>query len=46
MPPPVNYTAASSVAVMKQVIDTNIELVQNAEVGLDKRIAAISELTM
>lgn len=42
MPPPVNYTAASSVAVMKQVIDTNIELVQNAEVGLDKRIAAIS----
>lgn len=42
MPAPVNYTAASAVAVMKQVIDTNIELVQNWEEGLDKRIAAIS----
>ena len=42
MPAPVNYTAASAVSIMKQVIDTNIELVQNAEVGLDKRISAIS----
>jgi hypothetical protein len=42
MSAPVNYTAASAVAVMKQVIDTNIELVQNWEEGLDKRISAIS----
>jgi hypothetical protein len=42
MPAPTNYTAASAVAVMKQVIDSTIELVQNSEQGLDKRISAIS----
>jgi hypothetical protein len=42
MPPPVNYTAQSAIAVMRQVIDTNIELSQNLDVGLDRRIATIS----
>jgi hypothetical protein len=42
MAPPVNYTAQSAIAVMRQVIDTNIELSQNLDVGLDKRIATIS----
>lgn len=42
MAPPVNYTAQSAIAVMRQVIDTNIELSQNLDEGLDRRIASIS----
>jgi hypothetical protein len=42
MAPPVNYTAQSAIAIMRQVIDTNVKLSQNMDVGLDKRIATIS----
>lgn len=42
MPAPVNYTAQSAIAVMRQVIDTNIELSQNLDEGLDRRIATVS----
>lgn len=42
MPAPVNYTAQSAIAVMRQVIDTNIELSQNLDTGLDRRIATVS----
>lgn len=42
MPAPQNYTAQSAIAVMRQVIDTNIELSQNLDEGLDRRIATVS----
>ncbi len=42
MPAPTNYTAQSAIAVMRQVIDTNIELSQNLDEGLDRRIATVS----
>ncbi len=42
MPAPVNYTAQSAIAVMRQVIDTNIEISQNLDTGLDRRISTVS----